>query len=308
MPDPVLAGRGAIITGGSMGLGYAIAEAFVDAGAGVMICARDSDALEQARAKLAKRAKNGQIVTAEAANIAREEDVSQLVAAAAASLPGIDILVNNAGLLGPIGRFEETDWAEWIRAIEVNLLGSVSTCRAVVPHMRSRGGGKIIQISGGGATAPDPRFSAYAAAKAGIVRFIETIAEELRSDHIDVNSVAPGAVLTRMNDQRIAAGPEKAGEAVWHASVRRREEGANDPALCAALCVFLASPASNGLTGKLISAVRDDWRDLSSRIEVLRTSDVYTLRRITPADRGLGDSSASDGKRRETRKSESDRV
>jgi NAD(P)-dependent dehydrogenase (short-subunit alcohol dehydrogenase family) len=169
----------------------------------------------------------------------------------------------------------------------VNLLGSVSTCRAVVPHMRSRGGGKIIQISGGGATAPDPRFSAYAAAKAGIVRFMETIAEELRSDGIDVNSVAPGAVVTRMNDQRIAAGPENAGEEVWRVSMRRREEGANDPALCAALCVFLASPASNGLTGKLISAVRDDWKDLPNRIEVLRASDIYTLRRITPADRRL---------------------
>ena len=251
-----------------------------------MICARNRGPLEAARAKLASRAKEGQIVAAEGADVGLEEDVGRLVAAAAAVLPGIDILVNNAGVLGPIGRFEEVDWAEWVRTIQFDLLGSVSTCRAVVPHMRRRGGGKIIQISGGGATAPDPRFSAYAAAKAGVVRFIETIAEELRNDGIAANSVAPGAAVTRMNDQRIAAGPENTGAEVWHASIRRREEGGNDPALCASLCVFLASAASDGLTGKLISAVRDNWKELPSKIDVLGASDVYTLRRITPADRG----------------------
>ncbi len=283
----VLAGKGAIVTGASTGLGFAIAEAFIKAGAHVVICARREPELQAARDALARGAQGGQIVAAEVADISLVEDVARLVTAAANTLPGIDILVNNAGILGPIGRFEEVDWIEWVRTVEINLFGSVIMCRAVIPHMRRNGGGKIIQISGGGATAPDPRFSAYATAKAGIARFVETIAEELREAGIDVNAVAPGAVLTRMNDERIAAGPEKAGQDVWQVSLRRRDHGANDPGLCADLCVFLASPASNGLTGKLISAVRDDWQHLSERIETLRASDVYTLRRILPEDRGL---------------------
>jgi 3-oxoacyl-[acyl-carrier protein] reductase len=287
MSDLVLAGRSAIITGGSMGLGFAIAQAFVDAGANVAMCARNRVELDAAHQALTRHATAGQVVVSEIADVASQEDVDRLVSGAAASLPGIDILVNNAGVLGPIGRFEDTDWDEWARTIEINLLGSVLMCRAVIPHMRRRGGGKIIQLSGGGATFPDPRFSAYAAAKAGVVRFIETIAGELRGDRIDVNSVAPGAVVTRMNDQRIAAGPDKAGADVWDASLRRRETGANDPAACAALCVFLASSASNGLTGKLVSAVRDDWQYLPERIGELQASDVYTLRRIGPADRGF---------------------
>jgi NAD(P)-dependent dehydrogenase (short-subunit alcohol dehydrogenase family) len=287
MSDLVLAGRGAIITGGSIGLGFAISQAFIDAGANVAICARNRAELDAARQALVRRATAGQVVVSEVADVASQKDVDRLIATAAAALPGINILVNNAGVLGPIGRFEDTDWGEWVRTIGINLLGSALVCRAVVPHMRRRGGGKIIQLSGGGATFPDPRFSAYAAAKAGVVRFIETIAEELRGDRIDVNSVAPGAVATRMNDQRIAAGPDKAGTDVWDASIRRRDSGANDPAACAALCVFLASSASKGLTGKLISAVRDDWQHLPERISELKASDIYTLRRISPADRGL---------------------
>ncbi len=282
-----LAGRGAIVTGASAGIGLAIAEAFITAGAHVVMCARHAGELIAARDKLAAKAAPGQVVTAEPADVSREADVARLVTATVAAVPRLDILVNNAGVLGPVGRFEEVDWTEWTRAIDVNLLGSVLMCRAVVPHFRRLGGGKIIQLSGGGAAVPDPRFSAYAAAKAGIVRFVETIAEELREARIDVNAVAPGAVLTRMNDARIAAGPDKAGEAVWQASLRRQETGATDPSLCAALCVFLASPASDGITGRLISAVRDDWQHLPERRAQLRESDVYTLRRVTPRDRGL---------------------
>ena len=119
------------------------------------------------------------------------------------------------------------------------------------------------------------------------MRFIETIAVELRETGIEANAVAPGPVLTRMNEERIAAGPEQAGEEVWRSSLQRKEQQAGNPELCAQLCVFLASAASDGLSGKLISAVWDNWHRFPERLAALQTSDVYTLRRIVPADRGL---------------------
>jgi NAD(P)-dependent dehydrogenase (short-subunit alcohol dehydrogenase family) len=169
----------------------------------------------------------------------------------------------------------------------VNLLGSVACCRAVVPHFRSLGSGKIIQLSGGGATAPMPRMSAYAASKAAIVRFVETLAQEVREAKIDVNAVAPGALNTRMLEDVLAAGPDKIGRARYEQAMKQKGEGGASLDRAAALAVFLASRASDGITGKLISAVWDPWADLASFKAELERTDVYTLRRITPKDRGF---------------------
>src|SRR5206468_11879378 len=101
---------------------------------------------------------------------------------------------------------------DWVHAIHINLLGTVYCCRAALPLMRRAGAGKIITLSGGGATAPLPRISAYAASKAAVVRFTETLAEELRGTGIDVNAVAPGALNTRLLDEVLAAGPGRVGQ------------------------------------------------------------------------------------------------
>lgn len=287
MRDLVLAGRGAIITGGSKGLGLAIAEAFVEAGAHVMICARSGADLQSARDLLAGRAQAGQVIAAEVADVSDAADAERLVTAAAAAFPGIDILVNNAAIVGPIGRTEDLDWSAWRQAIEINLLGAVLMCRAAVPHMRRRGRGKILQISAGGATSPDPRFSAYAASKAGLVAFSATLAEELREDRIDVNSIAPGGLATGMNDKKLEAGATNLGRAVYDQLLERKRDGGTSLRLGAELAVLLASSATDGLSGKLISAAWDDWKSLPDRIEALMHSDVFTLRRIRPQDRGL---------------------
>jgi NAD(P)-dependent dehydrogenase (short-subunit alcohol dehydrogenase family) len=182
---------------------------------------------------------------------------------------------------------EDVDWSEWLRAIEINVLGAVMLCRSVLPHFKSRGYGKIIQLSGGGATNPLPRLSAYAASKAAVVRFMETLAEETRQCGIDVNAIAPGALDTRMLDDFIAAGPARIGQDFHERSLRQKREGGVPLDKGAALAVFLGSAASDGITGKLLSAVWDPWESLPVRIGDLRGTDVYTLRRVVPRDRDL---------------------
>ncbi len=282
-----LEGRAAIITGANRGLGFAIAEAYVEAGADVMLCARDAAALKDACEVLTARARDGQKVLAKPVDVASETEVKAFVAGALHALPHLNILVNNAGVYGPKGKIETVSSVEWVRAIEVNLYGSVFMSAAVLPHFKQHKYGKIIQLSGGGATNPLPCLSAYAASKAAIVRFAETLAEEVREDRIDVNMIAPGALNTRLLDEVLEAGPERVGEAFYKRALVQKEQGGAPLEKGAALAVFLAAAASDGITGRLISAIWDPWQDLPRRAAELRGSDVYTLRRIVPKDRGL---------------------
>ena len=282
-----LTGRSAIITGASQGLGLAIARAYVRAGASVLICARDASTIAAAREELESLGKGAARVFAEAADVANEDDVARVVDRAISAFGTIDILVNNAGIYGPLGTIDEIDWREWVRAIEINLLGSVLFCRAVVPHMKRQGRGKIIQLSGGGATNPLPRISAYAASKAAIVRFAETLAEELREHRIDVNSIAPGALNTRLLDEVLAAGPERVGASFYERSLKQKESGGAGLDAGAELALFLTSAARDGITGKLLSAVWDPYAELPQHLDDVTMTDIYTLRRIVPKDRDL---------------------
>ena len=282
-----LAGRNAIITGASQGLGRAIAEAYVDAGASVCLCARDAAMLEEVRDALVARAGGAQRVITVQADVADESDVQRLIATALESFPRVHVLVNNAGVYGPMGPIESIDWAEWVRAIQINLMGSVLCCRAIVPHFKSHRYGKIVQLSGGGATQPLPNISAYAASKAGIVRFAETLAQETQAWGIDVNSIAPGALKTRLLDQLLANDPGQVGEAFYERMSRLKDQGSTPLEIGAALSVFLGSATSDGITGKLLSAQWDPWASLPEHADDLRGTDIYTLRRIVPKDRGF---------------------
>ena len=194
--------------------------------------------------------------------------------------------MNNAGVYGPKGAIEDVGWQEWVRTIEINLYGSVLMCRGVLPHFKAQRHGKIVQLSGGGATNPLPRISAYAVSKAAVIRFVETLAEEVRDNHIDVNAIAPGALNTRMLDEILDAGPEKVGRAFYERSVKQRESGGAPLEKGAELAVFLGSSLSDGITGKLISAIWDPWSSFREHLDELSSTDVYTLRRIVPKDRG----------------------
>jgi 3-oxoacyl-[acyl-carrier protein] reductase len=278
--------RAALITGASQGLGAAIAEMFVAEGASVMLCARGGAGLAAVRERLDPRLRGGQRVLTRIADVAEPAEVDALVAEATRAFPQLDILVNNAGVHGPIGAIEEVDWADWIAAINVNLMGTVYPCRALLPRLRALGHGKIINLSGGGATSPMPRLSAYAASKAAVVRFMETLALELAGSGIDVNAIAPGALATRLIDEVIAAGPARVGASYHARMLKVRDEGGTPLAQGAALAVYLASAESDGITGRLISAVWDPWPRLREHWPALAPTDIYTLRRIVPRDRG----------------------
>jgi NAD(P)-dependent dehydrogenase (short-subunit alcohol dehydrogenase family) len=282
-----LKGRAAVVTGANQGLGEVIARAYVEAGANLFLCARDEEKLVKVQDQLRSLCSPGQKVEAMRADVSRREDVDQVASRALEAFPQIHILVNNAGVYGPKGRIEDVDWNEWAHAIEVNLFGSVLVARAFLPHFRKNRYGKIVQLSGGGATAPLPFISAYAASKAAIVRFAETLAEEVKEDGIDVNSIAPGALNTRLLDEVLEAGPEKVGKIFYERSLKQKTEGGAPLERGAELSVFLASASSDGITGKLISAVWDPWEQFPDHLEELKKADIYTLRRIVPKDRGM---------------------
>lgn len=281
-----LQGRSAVITGASQGLGYEVAKHFVEAGANIMICARNVERLNEAHQSLKQYCHTKNQIMVEPANVASLHDMNRLMDRAIAQFGKIDILVANAGVYGTKGPIEEINWDEWSDAIDINLKGTVLQCRAILSHFKQQRYGKIIILSGGGATKPMPFLSAYAASKAGVVRFAETLAEEVKDYHIDVNTVAPGALNTRLLDEVLAAGPEKVGAAFYEQSVKQKQSGGNSLEIGAALCTFLAAAESDGITGRLLSAVWDPWTKLPEYINQLKQSDVYTLRRIVPKDRG----------------------
>ena len=275
-----------IVTGASQGLGRAIAEEFVKEGAHVAICARDRTLLETVRSDLEGRATSGQHVLACAGDVSSPEQMDELFRRTEQEIGLVDVLVNNAGVYGPKGPSESVDLDEWSRALEINLLGTFIPTRFAIAQMKKKGSGKIVNLSGGGATNPLPRLSAYAASKAAVVRLTETLAEELREFSIAINVIAPGALNTRLLDEVLQAGPELVGAGFFEKALRQRETGGAPFEKGVALCVYLASPDSDGITGKLISALWDPWEKLHDFRAVLEGSDIYTLRRIVPEDRG----------------------
>ncbi|MGM5024457.1 SDR family NAD(P)-dependent oxidoreductase [Tardiphaga sp. 367_B4_N1_1] len=282
-----LQGRTAVITGASQGLGAEIARQYVVNGASVVLCARSADKLAAQQQALEPLLATGARIVAVVGDVGERADVDALFATVRSEFPRLDILVNNAGIYGPMGNIEDIDLDEWVDAIRINLLGLVYVSRAAMPMFRAQRYGKIVNISGGGAANPMPAITAYAASKAGVVRFTESLALECKDDHIDVNAIAPGALVTRMMEQLLEAGPEKVGHQFYDRMKKIAVEGGTPLDVGAALCVFLGSADSDGITGKLIAAQWDRWEDWPKHLDELNSSDAYTLRRITGRDRKM---------------------
>ncbi len=270
----------AIVTGASRGIGKAITLAFAQEGVDVVVVSRSLPEVEETAAQ-AKAL--GRHVLALNVDVSSRKDVTRMVDSAIREFGKIDILVSNAGIQGPIGPIIEADIERWIQTVNINLIGTFLCAKEILPFMIRRRQGKIINLSGGGATSPRPYFSAYAASKAAVVRFTETLAEEVKGFNIQVNAIAPGAVNTRMLEQVLAAG-KAAGEEALDEARQQLETGGTPLQTAASLAVFLASNESDGLTGRLISAIWDDWQGMAKRIPEIMASDLYTLRRISPKD------------------------
>jgi len=266
----ILKNKVAVITGGAGGIGKAIVSAFIREGAKVIVADINNSEL--------KNLKNNKIIKIRT-DIAKIKDVKNLVKKTIKILGTVDILVNAAGIQQPIGSLAETQAEDWLKNITTNIGGTMLCCKFVLPEMISKRKGKIINFSGGGATFPRVNFSAYASSKAAIVRFTETVAEEVKEFGIDINAISPGSVYTNMLKEIIRAG-EKAGKHDLEGAIKIKKDGGTSAELVADLSVFLASDASNGITGKLISAVWDNWRKFNKNISKMKNSSLFTLRRV----------------------------
>ena len=282
----VLTGKGALITGAGQGLGAEIALHFAKAGASLILCDRSGKVFDTEK-KIRLNLKNNQIIKSYTCDISSTLEVDELFKKIQGTLPSFDILVNNAAVHGPLGKIEEINWEEWVKAVQINILGAVYTSRKAVQQFKEKKYGKIINLSGGGATTPLPGVSAYATTKAAIIRFTETLAHEVKGFNIDVNAVAPGALKTQITENFYNAGPDKIGTKLYNEMIKVRGGGATPLSVGASCCVYLASSESDGVTGRLVAAQWDPWKHFSKYKKDLNNSDIYTLRRIIPSDRNL---------------------
>lgn len=278
----ILKNKKAVITGGSRGIGKAIAVEYLKNGARVFLIARSADELAETKKEL--ETFGGVVVSV--ADVSEQDDVRRAASEVAKTFGTIDILVNAAGVYGPIGPVIGVDPREWKKAIDINLFGTFLCVHFFAPLIKNNKSGSIINFVGGGEGAY-PNFSSYVSAKGGIARFTETVAEELKDLGVNVNAIAPGAVNTKLLDDLVKVGPDKAGKANYERALQQKASGGVSPGKAAALCVFLASNKAHGITGKVFSAVWDAYENLPKYKKEIMATDVYTMRRVRPEWRGL---------------------
>lgn len=273
-----------IVTGGSRGIGFAVARAFASRGAKVLILARNAEELSAAAKNLADA--SGEVMT-RVCDVAKESDVEALKSTIETDFENhVDVLVNAAGIYGPMGLLEENDIGKWRATFEVNVFGTMFMCRLVLPFMKKKGSGRIITFSGGGEGA-FPRFTAYSSSKGAILRFTESLAAEVQDAGITVNAIAPGAVNTSLMEEVLAAGKEKVGDEFYAKSLEQKDSGGVSPEKAAELILFLCSEKATKITGKVLSAVHDKHEALAAHAEEIVATDIYSARRIKPKDRGF---------------------
>ena len=248
-----LAGTVALVTGGGRGIGRGIALELTAAGARVAVAARTREQVEA--------------TAAETGGIAIEADVSdrgaveRMVAQAEEELGPLDLLVNNAGIALWEGSAWELEPEEWWHVLEVNVLGVYLCCRAAIPGMIARGGGRIVNVASGAAYLPGSRSTAYSASKAAVHRFSETLATQLQPHGIPVFSISPGLVRTEL------IGDNFGDDAPW-----------TPPELAPRLVRALASGRLDVLSGRYLHAEHDDIDDVEQRAAEIVAGDLNAIR------------------------------
>ena len=268
-----------VLTGSSSGIGRALASHLLSSGHRVWGIARSDQsdfAAQHAEFRFS------------ACDVSDWAHVERSAAAVAAAWPHVDGLICCAGIQGEIGPAISADPQRWSATVRANLDGTFFPFRAFHPQLaRAPRRAKVVAFAGGGATKERANFSPYAAAKTGVVRLIETLAEELRATPIDLNAVAPGAINTRLTEEVLALGPTIAGAGEYAAALKQKANGGASMERVIGLVEWLLSPQSDGISGRLLSAPWDPWSTLDRHAAAIAKSDVYTLRRIVPEDRGL---------------------
>ena len=249
--DLSLGGRAAVVTGGSQGIGREIALLLAAEGADLVIAARRSDVLERTATELRELGQRVVTVTADVATAAGPQAIAD---AAIAALGRVDILVNNAGK-GHNKALDQLSDDDWYASIDLNLMSAVRMCRALVPQMRERRWGRIVNISTRVAREPDPYFAAYAAAKAGLINFSKNLANAYSADGVLTNCVVPGLIRSEAIDQAAQRSAEETGltvEEVMARTLAKRPIPAGrlgEPGDVAGLVALLCSDRGSWITG-----------------------------------------------------------
>jgi NAD(P)-dependent dehydrogenase (short-subunit alcohol dehydrogenase family) len=262
-----------LVTGAGRGIGKRLAIGFALKGARVGLLARSKAELDLCHLEIEH---GGGAALRIRADVCDYEQVSAAMERMRVQFGSpVQVLVCSAAILGPIGPFVETSPKSWHEIVQTNLIGVMNACRAVLPQMIERRSGKIIVIAGvGGALPARPNFAVHSATKTALVRFVESLAEEIADFNVQVNCLSPGETYTHMTDQVLAAG-DRAGWREIETARQVRMTGGVPAEKQIDLALFLASNQSNHVTGRMIH-VGDDWKKLK---EKSITPELYRLRR-----------------------------
>jgi 3-oxoacyl-[acyl-carrier protein] reductase len=269
----------AVISGANSSLAQKIARRLARDGWSLLLGSRDKASLDG----FASAIKDGfgTAVFTNELDVSSSDSVSEFCAHSRTLTEQIDGLVHTAAQLKPYGSILEVEPEGWIQSIDVNLAGAFRVMHAFSRVMVNQKSGVMTFLSGGGSTSPLPTLSSYAVAKAGVVRLVETISIELAPYNIKVNAVAPGVMNTKMVQEMVAGGQGLIDQTYMARMQSDLKTGVDSSEEASELVAWLMTQEVPGLTGRIISAIWDDWRTWDTQTSKFRDENIFTLRRNT---------------------------
>lgn len=281
-----LINKNVIITGATGGLGKNITTSFLMEGANLILIGKDFRKLKKLKIELENIKAKNQFIDLITIDLSNLNSIEKIVKKKLIKISKIDVLINCAAIQGPVGKSWKNNFHEWMKTFNINFYSTMLMTNSILPFMIKKNSGSIINISGGGSTSSRPDFSSYAISKTAIVRYTEILSEELKNTSIKVNAIAPGVMATNMIKELLKNKKNISNSKELISAKKVLIEG-DDMSKATDLCIFLSSDESNGISGKLISAIWDPWTNFKKNKKILSKSDLYTLRRILPEDRGI---------------------